>query len=71
MCISTQALFLFASLLTPDIVTWTPDQVVIEAEMATVFWDKFDDDWCTVAPIARYTAAISTVEDQIVRSTPF
>ncbi len=71
MCISTHALFLFASLLASDIVTWTPDRVVIEAEVATVFWDRFEEDWCTAAPFHSQTMAALNHEHQIMESSPF
>ncbi len=50
MCLSTEALILFLSLLPQEIVTPSGDTVIIAAETATVSWDHFDGQWCTTAP---------------------
>lgn len=51
MCLSTQALFLFISLLPQEIVSPSSNQIVIAAETGDVTWDSFDGEWCTVAPL--------------------
>jgi len=51
MCLSTQALLLFISLLPKEIVNPSSDQIVIAAETGNVTWESFDGEWCTVAPL--------------------
>ena len=49
MCLSTQALFLFISLLPQDIVEPSASEVMIAADAGKVTWENFDGEWCTVA----------------------
>jgi hypothetical protein len=51
MCLSTQALVLFISMLPQEIVTQSANQIIIAAETGHVTWDSFDGEWCTVAPL--------------------
>lgn len=51
MCLSTQALFLFISLLPQDIVEPSASEVMIAADAGNVTWENFDGEWCTVAPL--------------------
>lgn len=51
MCLTTQALFLFISLLPQEIVEPSSSQVMIAADTGDVAWEKFDGQWCTVAPL--------------------
>ena len=53
MCLSTQALLLFISLLPQEIVDPSEHQIVIAAETGDVMWDSFDGEWCTVAPLKQ------------------
>ena len=53
MCLSTQALFLFISLLPQEIVKPSGDEVMIAATTGDVIWKNFDGEWCTVAPLKR------------------
>ena len=51
MCLSTQALLLFISMLPQEIVHSSTSDVVIAAEVGDVTWESFDGEWCTVAPL--------------------
>ncbi|QMU58816.1 MAG: hypothetical protein GKR98_11795 [Boseongicola sp.] len=53
MCLSTQALLLFITLLPKEIVNPSSDQIMIAANTGTVTWENFDGEWCTVAPLKR------------------
>ena len=53
MCLSTQALLLFISLLPHEIVEPSSNEVVIAADTGDVEWENFDGEWCTVAPLIR------------------
>lgn len=53
MCLSTQALFLFISLLPQEIVKPGFDEIAIAASAGDVTWEHFDGEWCTVAPLKR------------------
>lgn len=51
MCLTPEALFLFISVLSSDIVEVSDERVTIDAEVGLVTWDFFEDQWCTVAPL--------------------
>lgn len=51
MCLSTQALVLFLSLLPPEIVTPSATDIVVAAEAGPVVWEARADLWCTTAPL--------------------
>lgn len=53
MCLSTQALLLFISLLPQEIVQPGSNQIIIAADTGDVTWDSFDGEWCTIAPFER------------------
>ncbi len=57
MCLTSGALFLFISLLSPDLVDITSEKVTIDAEAGPVSWDLFDDQWCTVAPLSAQSSS--------------
>lgn len=50
MCLTTQALLLFLSLLPPDIVEMGKSQVIVRAETRDAIWTAKGDKWCTSAP---------------------
>jgi hypothetical protein len=55
MCLSTQALILFLSLLPRDIVEPTPTDILVQAETGPVVWQQQGDTWCTTAPLVSRT----------------
>lgn len=55
MCLSTQALVLFLSLLPQDIVEPSVSAVLVRAETGDVIWHLYDDVWCTTSPLVRQT----------------
>ncbi len=57
MCLSTQALFLFISLLPQEIVNGSSEEILIAAQTGDVTWQNFDGEWCTVAPMVRASVA--------------
>ena len=56
MCLPTQALLLFISLLPQEIVNRGSDEIVIAANAGDVTWENFDGEWCTVAPLVSASA---------------
>ncbi len=46
MCLSSQALFVFISLLSPDIVSYSSTQIQIDAEVGPVIWIQAESHWC-------------------------
>ena len=53
MCLSTQALLLFISMLPQELVHPSPDEITIAADAGDVTWENFDGEWCTVAPLVN------------------
>ncbi len=51
MCLSTQAILLFISMLPPEILTQEPNRITIAADTGAVEWNYLTDNWCTVAPL--------------------
>lgn len=51
MCLSTQALLLFVSMLPQEIVYPSSNEIMIAAEAGDVTWESFDGLWCTIAPL--------------------
>lgn len=56
MCLTSEALFLFLSLLSPDIVERSEDRIVVHAEVRDAVWLAREDKWCSAAP--RIDAAL-------------
>ena len=56
MCISTLALMTFIDLLPPQIIDVQDGQINIAAEAGPVAWQKFEDVWCTTAPLKTASA---------------
>ncbi|EPX85139.1 hypothetical protein [Salipiger mucosus] len=50
MCLTTQALFLFLSLLPEDRLEVTPDRITVRAEVRDAVWLAKGEQWCTSAP---------------------
>jgi hypothetical protein len=48
--VTTEALFLFLSLLPPDIVERSDDRIVVHADVREAVWEPHDEEWCTRAP---------------------
>lgn len=46
MCLSYQAMLLFISYLSPEIVTISETQISIDAEIGRVIWVLDDNTWC-------------------------
>ena len=46
MCLTNQAMFLFISLLSPEIITLSPSQILIDAEVGPVTWLRTEEIWC-------------------------
>ncbi len=59
MCLSTQALFLFISLLPQEIVKPSPSEIMIAADAGDVSWANFDGEWCTVAPLVSANVEVT------------
>ena len=55
MCLSTQALLLFISMLPQEIVSSSTNEVIIAVDVGEVSWQSFDGEWCTVAPLVNTT----------------
>ncbi|SFC73392.1 hypothetical protein [Tropicimonas isoalkanivorans] len=50
MCLTTEALFLFLSLLPPDIVESSESRIIVRSEVRDAVWEPRDGMWCTRAP---------------------
>lgn len=50
MCLSSQALYVFLSLFPADMVTLTPERVILHAEVRDAHWVYNGETWCTMAP---------------------
>ncbi len=50
MCLTTQALLLFLSLLPEERIEMTESRVVIRAETGAVIWQYGGEAWCTDSP---------------------
>jgi hypothetical protein len=46
MCLTEKAMFLFLSLLPPDIVERSPSAILIRAEVSHVLWTNVSTRWC-------------------------
>ena len=55
MCLSTQALALFISLLDPQLVETEGPRVTIHATDRDAVWVYHEDQWCTDAPAHKAT----------------
>ena len=66
MCLTTQSIILFISLLTPEIVKPSPSQIVIEAEAGAVTWTNYGDQWCTKEPPAEDAAPDLLADNQAI-----
>lgn len=49
MCLTTEALMLFLSLLPPEIVETGEDRIVVRAEVRDAVWTPRGEKWCTAA----------------------
>jgi hypothetical protein len=56
MCLTAEALFLFLSILPPEIVEISDTRITVAAETRDAVWRAKGDEWCTSAP--RIDAAI-------------
>lgn len=50
MCLTPEALHLFLSLLSPEIVDVSRDLVIVRAETQNAVWEPVGSRWCTEAP---------------------
>ncbi|WP_425050105.1 hypothetical protein [Psychromarinibacter sp. S121] len=50
MCLTTEALMLFLSLLPQEIVDISDERIVVRAEVRDAVWQVKGDEWCTQAP---------------------
>ena len=50
MCLTTQAMYLFVSILSPDVVSPSASQILIRAQTGTVEWENYGDLWCIDGP---------------------
>ena len=50
MCLTAEALFLFLSVLPPEIVETTESRITVAAETRDAVWLAKGDEWCTSAP---------------------
>lgn len=50
MCLTTEAMFLFVTLISPDIVKPDAARILIEAEVGPVEWVHYEGLWCTDGP---------------------
>lgn len=50
MCLTTQALMLFLTLLPPEIVDLGEDRITVKAETRDAIWIAKEGEWCTNAP---------------------
>jgi len=50
MCLTTEALMLFLSLLPPEIVELSPERITVRAEVRDAHWLAQGEMWCTAAP---------------------
>ena len=50
MCLSSQALILFISFLSEEIVHFSSESLLIQAEVGDVVWINRGDAWCTGEP---------------------
>ncbi|MCA0961467.1 hypothetical protein [Salipiger bermudensis] len=50
MCLTAEALFLFLSVLPPEIVKITEARITVAAETRDAVWLAKGDEWCTSAP---------------------
>ena len=61
MCLTTEALALFLNLIAFDMVSLSPDRIVIKAETRDAHWVAHNGEWCTMAPqldrMARFAKA--------------
>lgn len=57
MCLTAEALALFLSLLPGEIVTSTPERIIVHAEVRDAHWLPVGDRWCTKAPVGERAGA--------------
>ncbi|MBY6004321.1 hypothetical protein KUV62_10400 [Salipiger bermudensis] len=50
MCLTAEALFLFLSVLPPEIVEVSDTRITVAAETREAVWLAKEDEWCTSAP---------------------
>ncbi|MCR8550709.1 hypothetical protein M4578_23030 [Salipiger sp. P9] len=50
MCLTSQALFFFLSLLPQERVDVSPDRITVRAELRDAIWLAKGEEWCTTAP---------------------
>ncbi|MGI3168723.1 hypothetical protein ACRARG_06205 [Pseudooceanicola sp. C21-150M6] len=50
MCLTTEALLLFLSLLPPEIVEHGENRITVRAETRDAIWQIKGEKWCTTAP---------------------
>ena len=50
MCLTTQAMYLFVSILSPDVVSPSASQILIQAQTGSVVWENYGDLWCIDGP---------------------
>ncbi|MEO1563872.1 MAG: hypothetical protein AAFR98_10590 [Pseudomonadota bacterium] len=52
MCITTQALTVFLSILSQDLIERSPDRIIVHASAEDTVWVKGEDDlWCVDRPL--------------------
>lgn len=47
MCLTTDALVLFLSLLPAEIISSEPERIIVHAEIGNTVWKHDNDIWCT------------------------
>ncbi|SIN83017.1 hypothetical protein [Vannielia litorea] len=50
MCLTTEALYLFLSLMPAELLDLSADRVVLKAETREAHWVWNGESWCTMAP---------------------
>ncbi len=52
MCLTTEALALFLSILSTGAIIREPGRITVAAEVRTAVWERQGDTWCTEVPDA-------------------
>ena len=50
MCLTTEALALFLSILSEGAIEREPGRITVTAEVRTAVWERQGDTWCTEVP---------------------